>query len=330
MRLCWQTLPQDRPSFSTLRSVLEAMLEEDSGLDYFNYQLEGNSIYYEVNHSNETPAEVTTSGDIRIESESESRLAKDNHITFSKSVDYIDPIVSSSDTDDESENAVCTAEIVKEDLSSASPNSQHINSDITNCPEKAENILTTQEDNYAGLDCCCENLNRKNTASETSDQSPASSRADDKEFDADDSSLNSETSGRRLTDSSSNGDDDVFLADDESEEVAQPTKSHIRNRHSKFNLRPLSKELWAGKFENIRDHSAVKYSTSVASDQNDSGVSTSSVHEGTMYNFTVDQSLNMRPRSRVWSDGEPPVVRATCTETSSCCDSDHNSLNTYL
>ena len=306
------------------------MLEEDSGLDYFNYQLEGNSIYYEVNHSNETPAEVTTSGDIQIESECESRLAKDNHITFSKSVDYIDPVVSTSDTDDESGNVVCSAEIVKDDLSCVSPNSQHINSDSTNCPTKAENKLTTEEDIHVGLNSCCETLNRTNTDSATSEESTVFHRADDKEFDADDSSVNSETSGRRLTDSSSNGDDDVFLADDESEDVAQPTKSQIRNRHSKFNLRPLSKELWAGKFENIRGHSAVKYSTSVVSDQNDSGVSTSSVHEGAIYNFTVDHSLNMRPRSRVWSDGEPPVVRTTCTETSSCCDSDHNSLNTYL
>lgn len=48
MLKCWEELPDKRPTFSNLRTILDDMLEETSGVEYLHFRLDDSKNYYSV------------------------------------------------------------------------------------------------------------------------------------------------------------------------------------------------------------------------------------------------------------------------------------------
>ncbi|KAK3093185.1 hypothetical protein FSP39_012370 [Pinctada imbricata] len=329
MRSCWRENPHDRPTFTKLRTILDHILEADSGLDYFNYQIEGNGIYYQVQDGNDHPQQGTTNSDIKVEDLHENNVKN---------------LLSEGTIEHQKHNAntiVCKAEI--ENV----PKHYHSTETIPVTGHNDEGLQenASQFDNACGKNVQMENTKldkiEENVCKTVKRQSETESESSDstitrndfvsrnaEEFDADMSSFSSDSSSRRQGDDSSNGDDDVFLADDEND---SPVPYHLNGcKVSRYNLRPQSIVHWNEKTSNFRARAQLQHAASLLSEQNDSGVSTSSVHDGQTYSFPMDLGLNLLGRPRVWSNGEVPNVRGTCTETSSCGESDAQSLSTYI
>ena len=49
MLWCWQTKPTDRPTFTQLQEYFAAMLQRDSGHDYFSFEVNEQRDYYQIN-----------------------------------------------------------------------------------------------------------------------------------------------------------------------------------------------------------------------------------------------------------------------------------------